>query len=53
MGNQMQAEFLAAGENAGELFRRIAAFGRIQPDAANLVAVRQRLFQGRECLFLG
>ena len=42
MGEQMKARVAGAGEHALELRGRMAELGGIEPDADDLVAVRER-----------
>ncbi len=52
MGDQAQAQLAATGEDTGEFFRRMAALGRVQAHAGELVTVRACLFQcGESILF--
>ena len=46
VGHQVQAQLLAARENAGEFFGWMASLAGVQPDADEEVAIRQRLLQG-------
>src|SRR6185369_7959004 len=45
MGDGMQAEPAGAGEHALEFRRRMALLGRIEPDADDALAPRQRLIE--------
>src|SRR3546814_16764183 len=56
MSRQAKPQFLAAGVHAGEVFWRVALFGRVQPYAYPQVGVLfaqgQSRRQGRVCFFL-
>ena len=45
MGHQPETQLAGAREHAGKLLRRMADFARIEADADELVAERQRLLQ--------
>ena len=46
MGDQVQAQFLAAGKYALEFLRRVAALRAVQTNADEMLPVGQRRFQG-------